>query len=139
MTRFTFTCTAAPADMTTKPRYEDFILPSNVWAIGVDDSKIQRKLLGRIFEHVGVDESRQLMLGESPDDIAELEATLTNFLEEHPGDRALVVVDEHLVRNISIPSLVYFVVQALSQNSGITRIMTKLIRSTKGECTLGQM
>lgn len=111
ITRFTFTCPALPADSNSKPSYDDFTLPDNVWAIGVDDSKIQRKLLGRIFEHVGVDESRQLLLGESPDDVAELETTLVNFMEDHPGDRALIVVDEHLVSNqcrirFCIPSII---------------------------------
>lgn len=101
MTRFTFTCPATPSALNEKPRYDDFTLPENAWAIGVDDSKIQRKLLGRVFEHVGVDSSRQLLLGESPDDIAELETTLNNFMAEHAGDQALIVVDEHLVSLLS--------------------------------------
>ena len=96
-TKFSFRCPAVPVAHNDQPKHLDFVVPQNVWAIGIDDSKIQRKLMSRIFNHVGVPNSRQLLLGESPEDVTEFESTLISLMEEHPADRFLVIVDEHLV------------------------------------------
>jgi hypothetical protein len=98
LTKFTFQCPAVPVQPNEKPKYIDFVVPRNAWAIGVDDSKIQRKLMSRIFSHVGVTASKQVLLGESPEDVTEFESTLMTLMEEHPTDKFLVIVDEHLVR-----------------------------------------
>ncbi|CAB9523049.1 expressed unknown protein [Seminavis robusta] len=95
-TRFTFECPAVPVAPNSQPMHTDFVVPDNVWAIGIDDSKIQRKLMTRIFGHVGVPTSRQLLLGETPEDVIEFESTLNNLMEQNPGDKFLVIVDEHL-------------------------------------------
>merc|ERR1711966_73226 len=39
---------------------DSFQVPSDVWGIGIDDSKIQRKLLQRILLHLGVEENLEL-------------------------------------------------------------------------------
>ena len=96
-TKLTFQCPAVPVCSKSQPNYIDFKVPSDVRAIGIDDSKIQRKLLSRILTHVGVEPSRQLLLGESPEDITEFESTLMQLMEEHPTEKFLVIVDEHLV------------------------------------------
>jgi hypothetical protein len=54
--------------------------------------------MSRIFSHVGVTASKQVLLGESPEDVTEFESTLMTLMEEHPTDKFLVIVDEHLVR-----------------------------------------
>lgn len=96
-TKFTFRCPAAPVALNSQPKHIGFVVPKNVRAIGVDDSKIQRKLLARILTHVGVESSKQLLLGESPEDVTEFDSTLMTLMEEHPTDKFLVIVDEHLV------------------------------------------
>jgi len=96
-TTFTFQCPATPVCQNSPPKDIGFVVPQNVWAIGVDDSKIQRKLMYRIFSHVGVDPSRQVVLGETADDVANLEETLLNYMDEHKSDKFLIIVDEHLV------------------------------------------
>ena len=96
-TKFTFQCPVVPVCSNSQPKYIDFKVPSNVRAIGIDDSKIQRKLLSRILTHVGVEPSRQILLGESPEDVTEFESTLMQLMEEHSTEKFLVIVDEHLV------------------------------------------
>ena len=97
-TLFTFRCPAVPVAQSSQPDYKNFVVPSNVFGIGVDDSKIQRKLLSRILGHAGVPQSRQILLGETHEDVTEFESTLMNLMDEHPDKKFLVIVDEHLVR-----------------------------------------
>ena len=97
-TKFSFQCPVVPVAHTAgQPKHADFVVPENVWAIGIDDSKIQRKLLSRILTHAGVEASRQLLLGESPEDVTEFESTFMHLMDEHPREKFLVIVDEHLV------------------------------------------
>ena len=49
--------------------YSDFRIPSNTYAIAIDDSKIQRKLLGKIFEHAGIPEDRCTIVGDGYEEI----------------------------------------------------------------------
>ena len=97
LTRFVFKCPALSATQSNQPDYKEFVVPKDVWGIGVDDSHIQRKLLSRILEHAGVDPSRQIVLGESHEDILEFESSLMHLMVEHPESKFLVIVDEHLV------------------------------------------
>ena len=49
--------------------YSDFSIPSNTYAIAIDDSKIQRKLLGKIFEHAGIPSDRCTIVGDGYEEI----------------------------------------------------------------------
>jgi len=49
--------------------YSDFSIPSNTYAIAIDDSKIQRKLLGKIFEHAGIQADRCTIVGDGYEEI----------------------------------------------------------------------
>jgi len=49
--------------------YSDFSIPSNTYAIAIDDSKIQRRLLGKIFEHAGMPSDRCTIVGDSYEEI----------------------------------------------------------------------
>ena len=49
--------------------YSDFSIPSNTYAIAIDDSKIQRKLLGKIFEHAGISADRCTIVGDGYEEI----------------------------------------------------------------------
>jgi len=49
--------------------YSDFHIPSNTYAIAIDDSKIQRKLLGKIFEHAGIPADKCTIVGDGYEEI----------------------------------------------------------------------
>jgi hypothetical protein len=65
-------------------------------AIGIDDSKIQRRLISRIFDLVGVEEENKIIVGENPSDVFELEKIVLNILETRPNCKILMFVDENL-------------------------------------------
>lgn len=98
-TTFSFTCLiklfnekVANTDM----KYEDFQLPKNIQAIAIDDSKIQRKLLSRFFMYAGIPEDRIHILGENAEEIIGFCDWSVSFVDEHPDDYILMVVDENL-------------------------------------------
>jgi signal transduction histidine kinase len=75
---------------------DQFHLPHGVWGIGIDDSKIQRKLLRRIFLHAGVHEHHQIILGHKPEEIANFVDFVVDFVNSHPCDRFFLIADENL-------------------------------------------
>lgn len=95
-TVFSFKCKAEPLSVVEWPETKDFEVPAGTWGIAIDDSKIQRKLMGRILSHAGIEESRRLLLGKSPAEVYELKTLLLDLLEQHPDDTMLVLVDENL-------------------------------------------
>jgi len=98
-TTFSFSCPAKVYDeefSTAALEYTNFELPKNIYAIAIDDSKIQRKLLTRFFEYAGVPEDRILILGSSAEEITTFCDYATAFVDEHPGDFILMIVDENL-------------------------------------------
>jgi hypothetical protein len=66
-TVFTFSCVAAPVFMperspktipsSTSPD-EDFAIPEGTWGVVIDDSRIQRKVLGTFMQLIGIDKGR---------------------------------------------------------------------------------
>lgn len=95
-TVFTFSCPAEPLTVVEWPETHDFEVPAGTWGIALDDSKIQRKLMDRILAHAGVEESRRIVLGQSPSEVNELKTVLFDVLAEHPESKVLVLVDENL-------------------------------------------
>lgn len=75
---------------------DTFHLPRGVWGIGIDDSKIQRKLLRRFFHHAGVQETHQIILGQKAEEIDGFVNFVVNFVNRHPGDRVFLIADENL-------------------------------------------
>ncbi|KAL7541449.1 hypothetical protein ACHAXR_013265 [Thalassiosira sp. AJA248-18] len=75
---------------------ETFHIPHGVWGIGIDDSKIQRKLLRRFFHHAGVQEPRQIILGQKPEEIAGFVDFVVDFVNAHPGEIIFLIADENL-------------------------------------------
>ena len=73
-----------------------FAQPNSVWAIGLDDSPIQRKMLVHIFRKSGVPKTRQLILGEKPDEVEEFSSSVLDLVQKHKTARFLCVVDEIL-------------------------------------------
>lgn len=94
-TVFTF---RAPVKVHDSPAQDvdTFHLPPGVWGIGIDDSKIQRKLLRRFLHHAGVQETRQVILGQKSEEIATFVDFVVDFVKRHPDDRFFIIADENL-------------------------------------------
>jgi len=75
---------------------DHFHLPSGVWGIAIDDSKIQRKLLRRFFVHAGIQEHHQIILGQNNEEISSFVEFVVDFIKRHPDNLFLVIVDENL-------------------------------------------
>ena len=71
-----------------------FNLPLNTWGIGVDDSKIQRKLLHRLFVTAGISEERIIILGNSVAEIRGFSDYLVDFVDLHTENYVFAIVDE---------------------------------------------
>ena len=95
-TTFTFECLAEPEFTSSKPCCLNFVVPPDTWGIGLDDSKIQRKLMDRIFDLAGVDASRRVLLGETPADIVGFGGLLHDLMGTHKSCRFILLIDEHL-------------------------------------------
>ena len=74
----------------------DFEVPTGTWGIAVDDSKIQRKLLGRILGHVGIEEDRCIVLGRSQSEVHSLHEVVRDLLAKDSDSKVLILVDENL-------------------------------------------
>lgn len=74
----------------------DFKFPKNTWAIGLDDSKIQRKLMGRLFGMVGIKPTKCIIRGETAEEMMNFDNWAAEFVASHPEDFFLFVVDENL-------------------------------------------
>ena len=64
-TVFTFSCVAAPVFMPERSTKtiasisdEDFAIPEGTWGVVIDDSRIQRKVLGTFMQLIGIDKGR---------------------------------------------------------------------------------
>ena len=98
-TVFTLTCPMKQFDenlANTDMSFKDFTLPTNIHALAIDDSKIQRKLLGRLLMFAGIPNDRIHIIGETAEEITGFCDWAVDFIEEHPDDYILMVVDENL-------------------------------------------
>lgn len=95
-TVFTFRCPAEPLTVVEWPETKDFEVPEDTWGIAIDDSKIQRKLMGRILAHAGVQENRRIVIGQSPTEVSSVEPTIVDLLKNHRKAKILVLIDENL-------------------------------------------
>eukprot|EP00804_Cyclotella_cryptica_P000589 CCRYP_009976-RA/>CCRYP_009976-RA protein AED:0.28 eAED:0.28 QI:429/1/1/1/1/1/3/820/1200 len=80
----------------TSSEANSFVIPSGVWGIAIDDSKIQRKLLRRFFVHAGIPEHHQIILGQNSEEISSFVEFTVDFVERHPDDLFFVIADENL-------------------------------------------
>merc|ERR1711957_907920 len=102
-TVFRFRCPAAPYKedlMATKNQSifnsAKFELPKNIYGIAIDDSKIQRKLLARYLTYAGIPKDRVQIYGEDGTQIRNFSDLIVAFVDEHPDDYFLLIVDENL-------------------------------------------
>lgn len=80
---------------------EQFKLPANIYAIAIDDSKIQRRLLAKYFSFAGIPETRVRILGGTTEEIKGFNDWAFDFVTDHPDDFFLFIVDENLEVNDS--------------------------------------
>ena len=95
-TVFSLTCPAAPLMTEDLVDVTDFEVPAGTWGVAVDDSKIQRKLLGRILGHVGIEDSRCIVLGRNQSEVHSLHEVIGDLLAKDPDSKILLLVDENL-------------------------------------------
>ena len=71
--------------------FSDFCIPQNTFAIAIDDSKIQRKLLGKIFENTGIAPDRCTICGDGFDEIMGFCDYVVNFINDHRDDYIFMI------------------------------------------------
>lgn len=71
----------------------DFI-PCNTIGVAIDDSKVQRKLLDRMFSILGIEE--KVVLGSNLDEVLNFPNTVRNLLSQYPDCKLLIIADENL-------------------------------------------
>lgn len=100
LTVFSFQCPSEPPSEPLVPdekvKIANFEVPPGTMAVGIDDSKIQRKLISRIFDLLGVDEKNKIVIGEKPSDLFEMEKIVLKILETQADVKILMLVDENL-------------------------------------------
>lgn len=73
-----------------------FRLPENTYGIAIDDSGIQRKLLGRFLSLAGVDKTKRKVMGNSAEEVLGFNDFLEETMRANKDDKFLVIVDENL-------------------------------------------
>lgn len=77
-------------------RDDYFHIPSETWGIAIDDSAIQRKLLGRFLTMAGIRTDRQLVLGQNAEEVFNFGRSVTELMLQYPDAKFLLIVDENL-------------------------------------------
>jgi hypothetical protein len=75
---------------------EDSLVPPGTWGVAIDDSKMQRKLVAKLFTIAGVAEDRIVVTGETGAEIRGFAASVVAHVRRHADDYHLVIVDENL-------------------------------------------
>ena len=71
--------------------FSEFCIPPNTYAIAIDDSKIQRKLLGKIFDNAGIASDRCTICGDGYDEIMGFVDYVVNFINDHTEDYIFMI------------------------------------------------
>ena len=84
-----------------------FRVPNNTYAIAIDDSKIQRKLLGKFFDFIGIPEEQCVIKGDGSSEILNFEDFVVEFMENHSDDFVFMVV---VSRKLSLLFLLFILI-----------------------------
>ena len=99
-TVLTFRCPAVPYKKDELPTTADiepiFTIPKGTWGIGIDDSRIQRKLLVRLFAFLGIDSDHRRVLGEDASEILNFSSFVKQLAHDHPDEKIFIIADENL-------------------------------------------
>jgi len=100
-TVFSFTCPAKVFDAKEEEMQRKidstFVMPENVYGVAIDDSKVQRGIIAKFFNYIGIPNDKIHILGGKNSDITTFEDWAQNFIFNHPNDLYLFIVDENLV------------------------------------------
>eukprot|EP00804_Cyclotella_cryptica_P001959 CCRYP_007386-RB/>CCRYP_007386-RB protein AED:0.39 eAED:0.39 QI:0/-1/0/1/-1/0/1/0/320 len=98
-TVFTVSVPAKPhgsVNVKTVINCKSFRLPPETWGIGIDDSKIQQKLLTKFFEFAGIPSERIRVFGKNSEEIMGFVDFVVSFMGCHMGEHVLLIADENL-------------------------------------------
>jgi len=98
-TVFTLSISAKPYEsekIRTPTDVKTFRLPPEIWGIGIDDSRIQQKLLAKFFEFTGISSEKIKVFGKDSEEIMGFVDFVVNFMNEHMGSQILLIADENL-------------------------------------------
>jgi hypothetical protein len=74
----------------------EFALPADVVCIGIDDSKVQRFILRKMFAALGADPGCVEIYGEHDAHLLNVAGIVVEAVRVHPEERVLVIADENL-------------------------------------------
>ena len=75
---------------------EEFQFPSNTIIYGIDDCKMQRKILARAFSGFGLPNENKIIRGHGMNEVLSLGTFLLNKILEYPGHYHVIICDENL-------------------------------------------
>jgi len=73
-----------------------FVMPASTWGIAIDDSKVQRKLMGHMLGLLGIAKDKCVILGADADEVLGFNIKVKSLIEEHTDSKFLIIVDENL-------------------------------------------
>lgn len=98
-TMFTFNCPVTVAEIAPQigtSNVDTLELPTNTVGIGLDDSKIQRKLLTRVFTILSIPLNKQIVKGSNSEEITNFINDVTTLINSDPTAYYLLIIDENL-------------------------------------------
>ncbi len=75
---------------------QTFHLPKGTFGIVIDDSGVQRKLMDRFLDLIGIEKAKRVILGKDAGEIFGFGTFLEKIIQDHPACMFLVLVDENL-------------------------------------------
>ena len=98
-TVFTFRCPVSTFDLTKSLNLVNgttLELPKNTVGIAIDDSRIQRKLMNKVFSLLGIPQNKQLVTGANCEEILEFSDVVMQMIKSDSAPYYLVIADENL-------------------------------------------
>ncbi|CAB9502488.1 expressed unknown protein [Seminavis robusta] len=101
-TTLTFECPATVSDEWKEQQRsvasvpEEFKIPPTTWAIAVEDSPMQQKLLDRFLKQAGFPKEKCVVLGKTADEIYNFTDTIRDLMRENENDKFVLIIDENL-------------------------------------------
>lgn len=99
-TVFTFQCPVDAvrigSDSTSGEAHAIFVLPPGTQCVVVEDSQVQRKLLDRMLQNLGIPSTHRLVLGRDSAEILGFPQRVSELLRQHLAVPFLLIVDENL-------------------------------------------
>ena len=74
----------------------DFSIPPGTWGVILEDSSVQRKLLNRLLEFVGIPEEKRVILGSTAEEVLQFNDTMKTLIADNKHDKFVLIADENL-------------------------------------------